>query len=74
MAYQWPEGISRIKLSYRSLIVLKRHKQLSNCDEFWLLHMNCVSWLATKYKPTFMCLSVRQYQIIYFVIVRLDDI
>ena len=36
--------------------------------------MNCVSWLATKYKPTFMCLSVRQYQIIYFVIVRLEDI
>ena len=47
--------------------------QLSNCDEFWLLDMNCVSWLATKYKPTFMCLRGKLYQMINFVIDRLDD-
>ena len=74
MAYQYPEGMSRVKLSYRSLIVLNDISSWAIVMNFWLLNMNCVSWLATKYKPTFMCLSVRQYQFIYFVIVRLDDI
>ena len=33
MAYQWPEGMSRIKLSYRSLIVL-------NDISSWAIVMN----------------------------------